>query len=279
MGRLFQELKSSKIGMGTWNIGEDSTKRKNEINALRYGIENGITVIDTAEMYGEGKSENLVGEAIKGYDRSQLYLISKFYPYHATPQLERKSLERSLQRLGTDYLDLYLLHWRGVIPLATTVAGLQKLQQDGLIKHWGVSNFDTSDMKELFSISGGEKCFVNEDLYNLQQRGVEYDLLSWQKRHQVNFIGYSPFNSGDGNSIKITKNLKLIAKNHHATPHQIMLTWAIRSSNVLSIPKAGKISHMQENIEAQEIKLSEDELALINKDFPQPYNKEPLAKI
>lgn len=279
MAKLFSELDLSRIGMGTWNIGEDRNKRKDEINALRYGIENGINVIDTAEMYGEGKSESLVGEAIKGYDRSKLYLISKFYPYHATPQLERKSLEKSLQRLGTDYLDLYLLHWRGTTPLEDTVVGLQKLQQEGLIKQWGVSNFDTADMEELFSIPGGEECFVNEDLYNLQQRGVEYDLLPWQKQYHVNFIGYSPFNSGKGNSIRITNNLKLIAKNHHVTPHQVMLAWAIRSTNILSIPKAGKISHMHENIEAQEIKLSEDELILINKDFPQPSEKESLATI
>lgn len=178
------------IGMGTWNIGEDPKKKKDEIAALRYGLDNGIRIIDTAEMYGEGKSEKLIGEAIKGYDRSQMYIISKFYPYHATPDLERKSLEETLTRLNTDYLDLYLLHWRGSHRLSDTVRGLEELKKEGLIRHWGVSNFDTSDMQELFSVPNGEKCYANEDLYNLDHRGVEYDLLPWQKKNRVNFIGY-----------------------------------------------------------------------------------------
>ena len=279
MARSFKELKLPKIGMGTWNIGENYRQRREEINSLRYGLDNGINVIDTAEMYGEGKSENLICEAIKGYDRSNLYLISKFYPYHATPKLERKSLENTLQRLGTDYLDLYLLHWRGAKRLSDTILGLEQLQQEGLIRHWGVSNFDTADMEELFRLPGGKDCFVNEDLYNLEQRGVEYDLLPWQKKHQVNFIGYSPFNSGNGDSMRITSNLKIVARNHQVTPHQIMLAWAIRSGDILSIPKAGKIKHMKENIAAQEIILSEEEVKLLNADFPQPKQKEPLATI
>lgn len=267
------------LGMGTWNMGEDPKLKKDEIKALRYGLDNGLNIIDTAEMYGEGKSESLVGEAIKGYDRSNLFLISKFYPYHATPELERKSLQASLKRLGTDYLDLYLLHWRGSHRLSDTVQGLEDLKKEGLIKNWGVSNFDTDDMKELFSLPNGSKCAANEDLYNLDHRGVEFDLLPWQKENNVDFIAYSPFNSGKGDSIRITHNLKAIARDHHATPHQIMLAWTLRSGRILSIPKAGKLSHVKDNIEAQNIKLTEDELKLINSDFPQPTVKQALDMI
>ncbi|QNQ81185.1 aldo/keto reductase [Lactobacillus sp. PV034] len=279
MAKQFEDLNLPKMGMGTWNIGGNPGQRKEEIAALRYGIDNGISIIDTAEMYGAGKSESLIKSAIKGYDRSKLFLISKFYPYHATPALERESLEKSLQRLGTDYLDLYLLHWRGPTRLSDTVAGLQALQKEGLIKYWGVSNFDTEDMKELFALPGGSECFVNEDLYNLEQRGIEYDLLPWQVKNKVNFIGYSPFNSGDGNTMRITKNLKLVARNHQATPHQIMLAWTIQGENMISIPKAGKINHMKENIAALDIKLTQEDLKLLNADFPPPTSKQPLASI
>lgn len=272
-------MELSGLGMGTWHLGEDPQKKKEEIAALRYGLDNGLKVIDTAEMYGSGQSEKLVGQAIKGYDRSKLYLISKFYPYHATLALERKSLEASLKRLGTDYLDLYLLHWRGSHRLSDTVLGLQTLQKEGLIRHWGVSNFDTEDMKELFSVPGGKECFANEDLYNLVHRGVEYDLLPWQKKHAVSFIAYSPFNSEKGDSIRITHNLKTVARAHNATPHQIMLAWIMRSGHVLTIPKASQVKHMRENIAAQEIKLDEEDLRLINNDFPVPTHKQPLAMI
>lgn len=271
--------KLSGLGIGTWGIGEDPKKKKDEIAAIRYGLDNGLNVIDTAEMYGGGKSEKLIGEAIRGYDRDKLFLISKFYPYHATPELERKSLEASLERLGTDYLDLYLLHWRGDHRLSDTIRGLQALQKEGLIRHWGVSNFDTSDMKELFGVPGGTECFANEDLYNIKERGTEFDLQDWQKEHGVSFIGYSPFNSGAGDTIRITQNLKIVARDHGVTPHQIMLAWTLRNGNVLAIPKSSSIKHMKENIAAQEIKLTDDELRLINSDFPIPTEKTPLAVI
>ena len=244
--------KISGLGIGTWAIGEDPAKRKDEIAAIRYGLDNGLNIIDTAEMYGDGKSEELVGEAIKGYDRN---------------------------RLGTDYLDLYLLHWRGSHRLSDTIRGLQKLQKEGLIRYWGVSNFDTADMKELFSVPGGTECFANEDLYNLNERGTEFDLQDWQKEKQVNFIGYSPYNSGKGNTIRITRNLKMVARNHGVTPHQVMLAWTMRNGNVLTIPKSSNIKHMKENIEAQKIKLTDDDLRLINSDFPIPTEKSPLSVI
>lgn len=271
--------KLSGLGIGTWGIGEDPKKKKDEIAAIQYGLDNGLNIIDTAEMYGEGKSEKLIGQAIKKYDRDKLFLISKFYPYYATPELERQSLEASLERLGTDYIDLYLLHWRGNHRLSDTIRGLQTLQKEGLIRHWGVSNFDTSDMKELFSVPGGTECFANEDLYNISERGTEFDLQDWQQEHGVSFIGYSPFNSGAGDTIRITQNLKIVARAHHATPHQIMLAWTIRNGNVLTIPKSSSVKHMKENIAAREIKLTDDELRLINSDFPIPTKKEPLAVI
>lgn len=267
------------LGLGTWGLGENPGKKNNEIAALRYGLDHGIKIIDTAEMYGEGQSEELVGQAIKGYDRDDLFLITKFYPYHATPELERRSLEKSLKRLGTDYVDLYLLHWRGNKRLSETVAGLEQLQEEGLIKHWGVSNFDVSDMEELFAIDGGKECFANEDLYNIDKRGVEFDLLPWQKEHDVSFIGYSPFNSGSGDTIRITNNLKMVARNHHATPHQILLAWTLRNEDVLSIPKASSVEHMKDNIAASQIELSSEDLALLNADFPQPTHKQPLEMI
>lgn len=279
MEKSFQESNLSGLGMGTWGIGEDASKKKDELAALRYGLDNGIKVIDTAEMYGEGKSEKLIGEAIRGYDRSKIFLISKFYPYHASPELERQSLEKSLKRLGTDYLDLYLLHWRGDKRLSETVRGLKELQKEGLIRHWGVSNFDVADLEELFSVPGGKDCFANEDLYNLSERGVEYDVLPWQEKHGVGFIGYSPFNSGKGDSIRITNNLKIVARAHHVTPHQVMLAWTLRNGNILSIPKAGNVKHIKENIAATDIKLTPDEIKLIDNDFPQPTEKKPLAMI
>lgn len=271
--------KLSGLGIGTWGLGEDPKKREDEIAAIQYGLDNGLNIIDTAEMYGEGKSEELIGQVIKKYNRDKLFLISKFYPYHATPDLERQSLEASLQRLDTDYVDLYLLHWRGNHRLSDTIRGLQALQKEGLIRHWGVSNFDTSDMRELFSVPGGTECFANEDLYNVSQRGTEFDLQDWQQEHDVSFIGYSPFNSGSGDSIRITQNLKIVARAHHATPHQIMLAWTMRNGNVLTIPKSSSAKHMRENIAACEIKLTDDELRLINSDFPIPTEKEPLAVI
>lgn len=275
----WHQEKLSMIGLGTWRLGEDPAKRPAELAAMRYGLQHGVNVIDTAEMYGDGKSEQLVGEAIQGFDRHQLFLISKFYPYHARPEQEKAALEASLKRLGTDYLDLYLLHWRGHERLERTVAGLEALKQAGLIRHWGVSNFDVSDLAELWQVPNGQHCFVNEDLYNLSQRGVEYDVLPWQKKRQVGFIGYSPFNSDAGDSIRITNNLKIVARNHQATPHQVMLAWCLRHRQVLAIPKAASVKHMKANLAAAEIKFTADEIKLLDADWPVPTQKQPLAMI
>ena len=260
-------------------MGENASRREEEIAAIRYGLSAGVNVIDTAEMYGEGRAESLVGEAIKDLDRSQLFLISKFYPWHASPDDQKKSLAASLKRLGTDYLDLYLLHWKSDYPLAETVKGLQDLQAAGLIRHWGVSNFDTADMQELVDIAGEGAVFANEDLYNLDKRGVEYDLLPWQKQHGIAFIGYSPFNSGNGQSIPVKASLKQIADKRGVSVHQVMLAWTMRTGQVLTIPKASSVDHMRANLAAADLVLTAGELAALDRDYLPPKSKQPLESI
>jgi diketogulonate reductase-like aldo/keto reductase len=271
--------KLSQLGLGTWNMGENASRREEEIAAIRYGLFAGVNVIDTAEMYGEGQAESLVGEAIKDLDRSQLFLISKFYPWHASPDDQKKSLAASLKRLGTDYLDLYLLHWKSDYPLAETVKGLQDLEKAGLIRHWGVSNFDMADMQELVEIAGEGAVFANEDLYNLDKRGVEYDLLPWQKQHGIAFIGYSPFNSGDGQSIPVKASLKQIADERSVSVHQVLLAWTMRTGQVLTIPKASSIAHMRANLAAADLVLTAGELAALDRDYLPPKSKQPLESI
>ncbi|WP_152658431.1 aldo/keto reductase [Oceanobacillus sp. CFH 90083] len=262
------------IGMGTWHMGDSSSKRNQEIEALRYGLESGIEVIDTAEMYGEGNSETLIGEAIQDIKREDIYLISKFYPFHAKePELER-SLENSLKRLGTDYLDLYLLHWKSSTPLEETIESLEKYVKDGRIRAWGVSNFDAADVEEMWKLKGGEGCTANQVLYNIASRGIEYDLLPLQRSKSLPTIAYSPIAQGDniiGNHV-----LQEIAKQHNATVFQIMLAWTIRQHDVLSIPQSSDKKHIQENIDAASIRLSEEELQLIEAEFPAPARKMPL---
>lgn len=185
------------IGLGTWHMGDDPQKRTQEIQALRAGLDHGATVIDTAEMYGEGNAERLVGEAIQPYHREDLYLISKVYPWHASREQLPICLDHSLQRLGTDYLDMYLLHWRGNIPLVETVEALEKAKQAGKIRAWGVSNFDVADMEELMRVTNGQNCQTNQVLYNLSERGIEFDLLPYMQQHQLPLIAYSPIAQGD----------------------------------------------------------------------------------
>ncbi|WP_034527962.1 aldo/keto reductase [Secundilactobacillus oryzae] len=269
----------SELGIGTWNIGEgDARQSSQEITAIQYGLEHGINFIDTAEMYGEGKSETLVGQAIQPYDRDKLFITSKFYPFHATPSLMRASLTKSLQRLKIDYLDLYLLHWRGNTPLVETVQGMYELQAEGLIKHWGVSNFDTSDLQELIELPHGKDVFANEDLYNLRSRGIEFDLLPWQAENNIPFIGYSPFGSGNGKGID-SPELRQIAQERQVSVQAILLAWVTRHHDVLSIPKASQVEHVTANIAATEIKLTAEELARLDQDFPAPIGKQALDVI
>ncbi len=266
------------IGLGTWHMGDDLGKRQQEIKALQAGIEAGARVVDTAEMYGDGRSERLVGEAIAPYDRTQLYLISKFYPWHADKENLQHSLEQSLSRLQTDYLDLYLLHWPGSVPLEETVSELERLKQAGWIRQWGVSNFDTSDMRALFSIPKGKGCLTNQVLYNLASRGIEYDLLPWMREHRLPLIAYSPIAQGDTLGGRLLDNpvLQEIAAEHDATIFQVLLAWVIRDGKTIAIPQSSKAQHVLDNLQAMEIQLTPMECQLLNNAFPKPTGKQPL---
>ncbi|MFD0897541.1 aldo/keto reductase [Loigolactobacillus binensis] len=276
----FQTTSVPALGIGTWHMGEQPQQRPAELQALRYGLDHGLTVIDTAEMYGAGRSESLVGEAIQPYQREKLFLISKFYPQNATKKRMRQSLTASLQRLGTDYLDLYLLHWRGGVPLSETVAGLMELQQAGKIRHWGVSNFDQVDLLELQQLNGAPYLAANEDLYNLGERGVEFDVLPWQQQRQIPFIAYSPVAQGDVRGY-LTNNatVKAIAATHQLSTHQLLLAWVLHQPGLLAIPQTSDWHHMQANIAAAEISLTPAELAALDREFPAPTRKQPLAII
>lgn len=269
------------IGLGTWHMGDDSAKRMKEIEALRTGLKNGITAIDTAEMYGEGDSERLVGEAIRPFKRDDLYLISKVYPWNASETQLPISLDDSLQRLGTDYLDLYLLHWTGNIPLEETVAAMEKVKTAGKILNWGVSNFDVQNMEDLWRVPGGDRCVTNEVLYNLGSRGIDFDLLPWMRQKQLPLIAYSPVAQGDslGNAFSQNPTLQEIAKEHHCSIFQILLAWAIRDSNTLAIPQSSDPEHVLQNIAATQLDLTTAEWAAIEAAFPKPVNKQPLAML
>ncbi|GEO78719.1 hypothetical protein FD29_GL000939 [Companilactobacillus mindensis DSM 14500] len=267
----FNQQTTSAIGIGTWHIGEGNQQRTtSEMAAIKYGLDHGINVIDTAEMYGEGLSETLIGNVIKDYQRDSFQLISKFYPYHATPKLIQTSLENSLKRLKTDYLDVYLLHWRGNTPLGETISGLEQMVQKGLIKNWGVSNFDFDDLQELISLPNGKNCRLNEDLYNIGSRGIEYSILPWQKQQQMSFVGYSPFGSDGSEYLQIKPVLKEMAQQKHVTVHQLLLAWVLRNHDLLSIPKTASVEHMKSNIAATEINFTADELELLDQSYPKP---------
>ncbi len=264
------------IGMGTWYMGEDPDKRSQEIKALQTGIEHGLTLIDTAEMYGEGLSEELVGEAIKPYDRSQLTLVTKVYPWNASGDKMRLSLEHSLRRLQTDYVDLYLLHWREDTPLEETIEMFEQLKAEGKLRAWGVSNFDAADMKELEAIS--TNCATNQVLYNMSNRGIEFDLLPWMRERQMPLMAYTPLGHGDTLKANFTKNpiLLEIAAQHKCSVYQILLAWCIRAGDVIAVPKSGNPEHVKANVKALEIKLNDEELNLIEAIFPRPLQKTPL---
>ena len=262
------------LGQGTWEMGEDPVKHDQELEALRYGIEHGMILIDTAEMYGEGKSEQLVGEAIRGYDRSKLYLVSKVYPWNAGREHIFTSCEQSLKRLGTNYLDLYLLHWRGDIPLQETVSCMEELVQQGLIRHWGVSNFDVSDMDELMA-AGGRNCVTDQVLYHLGSRGVEYDLMPWLKKHGMLTMSYSPL----VRTVELRKRIvthpsvKKVAADHHMTETQVMLAFLIHDPTVFAVPKASTIEHVKMNCAVLDVELGESEYVMLSDAFPVPDHK------
>jgi diketogulonate reductase-like aldo/keto reductase len=263
------------LGQGTWNMAEKSNLRRNEIAALRRGVELGMRAIDTAEMYGNGRSETLTGEAIRDI-RDEVFLISKVLPSNASATGCVTACEASLKRLGVERLDLYLLHWRGRFPLEETISGFSRLLDQGKIAAWGVSNFDVDDMEELFTLEGGNACAVNQVLYNPEHRGIELDLLPWCRQRDVAVIAYSPV--GQGGKLLQNRTLQELAGVRGVSPAQIALAWCMREP-VLAIPKAGSVRHVEENARASGISLTASEFEAIDKAFPRPRKKQPLAML
>lgn len=267
-----------RLGMGTWYLGEDFRKRQQEMKAIQAGLEAGIQLIDTAEMYGNGASEELVGQAMKEYDRDKIYLVSKVLPHNAGAKHINRSINRSLSMLCTDYLDLYLLHWRGNIPLAETVECMEELVAQGKIRHWGVSNFDTEDMEELIRVPNGEKCAVNQVLYHLGSRGIEYDLLPWQKEHDIPVMAYCPLAQAGTLRYELLNNpvLQHIAGKYHITAMQLLLLFVLRRDDIVAIPRSSREEHVLENGSVRSIQIDEKDWELIDREFPAPTRKMPL---
>jgi diketogulonate reductase-like aldo/keto reductase len=261
------------LGQGTWHMGERTGATKDEVAALKLGISLGVRLIDSAEMYGNGRAEEIVAEATVG-QRDRLFIVSKVYPHNASRTGVPVACERSLKRLRTDRIDLYLLHWRGSHPLAETVEAFERLRAAGKIRYWGVSNFDTGDMQELMRLPEGAHCATNQVLYHVGSRGLEYDLLPWSIEHKIPLMAYSPV--GQGGRLLQSRALTAVAKRHNATPAQIAIAWTMRHGNVISIPKASDPAHVRENAVAAEIMLSDEDLAVIDAAHPPPARKQSL---
>lgn len=263
------------LGMGTWMIGENRSSRAEEIATLQRGIDLGMTLIDTAEMYGEGASEQLVGEAIKGR-RDEVFLVSKVYPHNASRKGTAAACERSLKRLGVDCLDLYLLHWRGSVPLDETIEGFETLQALGKIRHWGVSNLDPADMAELVDQPGGGEVAVNQVLYNLSRRGIEWDLRPWCEEQGIPLMAYSPIEQA---RLLRHPGLRALAVKHGATPAQLALAWLLQSDQLIAIPKASMRAHLEENFAALQCPLDAETIAELDRLFPPPRRATPLEML
>ena len=256
-------------------IGDDRTRRAEEIATLQRGIDLGMNLIDTAEMYGDGASERLVGEAIRGR-RDQVFLVSKVYPHNAGRRGAVAACERSLKRLGVDCLDLYLLHWRGSVPLQETIEGFETLQAQGKIRHWGVSNLDTADMDELVGLAGGNRVAANQVLYNLSRRGIEWDLLPWCEARQIPLMAYSPIEQA---RLLRQPGLRNLAAKHRVTTAQLALAWLLRQDRVIAIPKASSRQHLEENLTALKLSLDDAVLAELDHLFPPPRHATPLEML
>jgi diketogulonate reductase-like aldo/keto reductase len=263
------------LGMGTWMIGEDRARRTEEIATLQHGIDLGMTLIDTAEMYGEGKSEKLVGEAIRGR-REQVFLVSKVYPHNAGFKAAQAACERSLKRLGVDCLDLYLLHWRGSVPFAETIEAFETLKAQGKVRHWGVSNLDRDDLQEWCDTSGGDAVAVNQVLYNLTRRGIEWDLLPWCQERRIPVMAYSPIEQS-----RLLKHSGFceLARQHGFSPAQLALAWLLRRDSVIAIPKASTRKHLEDNFSALQCELDATVLASLDRLFPPPKRATPLEML
>jgi len=263
------------LGQGTWNIGDDPARRRDEIATLQRGIELGLTLIDTAEMYGDGRSESLVGEAIAGR-RAQVYIVSKVYPHNASRKAMPRSCEASLGRLGVEAIDLYLLHWEGSVPLAETVEAFEALQRQGKIRHWGVSNLDTEAMRSLWQVPGGRSAQTDQVLYNLGRRGIEWDLLPWLRERRVALMAYSPIEQG---RLLRQRELVQFARQRAMPPAQVALAWLLAKDAVIAIPKTGSRARLEENAGALGKRLSAADLEQLDRLFPPPEGPSPLAMI
>jgi len=263
------------FGIGTWHMGEDRRRAAEETAAVKLGIDLGMTLIDTAEMYGNGGAEEVVAAATAGL-RDRLFIVSKVLPYNASRKGVIEACERSLKRLKTDRIDLYLLHWRGSVPLAETVEAFVGLQRDGKIRHHGVSNFNTEDMKEWVALAGGETVASNQILYNLSRRGPEWELIPWCRQRRISIMAYSPLEQGRmlGN-----RGLQQVAQRHNATPAQVALAWLLRQDGMIVIPKATRLEHVRENRGALDLKLSDEDLAALDRAFPPPKSRTPLGML
>lgn len=263
------------LGMGTWRMGEDARNRRYEIEALRHGLDLGLSLIDTAEMYGEGGAEEVIAQAI-AHRRSEVFLVSKVYPFNASKSGAIAACERSLKRLQTDYLDLYLLHWPGSVPLAETLDAFQTLQQAGKIRSYGVSNFDIEEMRSAIHLPGGNTIVTNQVLYNLTRRGIELNLLPWCRQQGVPLMAYSPIEQGRLLNHPV---LTAIAQPRGVTPAQVAIAWLLQQDNVVVIPKSSRVKHVEQNYAALDLKLSAEELATLEVAFPQPTKPVPLAML
>lgn len=264
-----------RLGMGTWMLGEHLSIYQQEKKALQAGLDAGFTLIDTAEMYGNGLSEKLIGDTIQGYSREKLFLVSKVYPHNAGRPQIYDSIDQTLHNLKTDYLDMYLLHWRGSIPLEETVDAMEELVKKGKIRSWGVSNLDTSDMKELFSVPNGDHCQVDQVLYHLGSRGIEYDLMPWLEEHQTPIMAYCPLAQAGSLQRSLLKNKEVqkIAKARGITPMQVLLAFVLRKDQVIAIPRSGRTEHVLQNWTVKDIILTDEEYAALDRAFPAPEHK------
>ncbi len=260
------------LGQGTWKMGERRERFDDEVAALRLGIELGMTLIDTAEMYASGGAEEVVREATAGR-RDDVFIVSKVMPSNASRAGTIRACEASLRRLGTDRIDLYLLHWRGRVPLSETVEAFDTLKPQGKIAAWGVSNFDVDDLEELLALPSGGAVATNQVLYNLGSRGIDYDLTAWQAQRGIPLMAYSPIGEG---GLADDQRLKIVADRHDATPAQVALAWTMRRNGVIAIPKASQANHVRENRAAADLRLTEADLAALDAAFPPPRRKVPL---
>lgn len=267
-----------RLGMGTWYLGEGRRPFDDEVAALRTGLDAGVRLIDTAEMYADGGAERLVGDAIDGYDRESLYLVSKVYPHNAGRRHLRRSLEASLRRLGTDYLDMYLLHWRGSVSLRETVDCMERAVADGLIRRWGVSNLDLNDMRELVGIADGTQCCVDQVLYHMGSRGIEVDLLPWLRGRHIPVMAYCPLAQAGRLRAGMLGSaaVREVAAAHGFTPMQVLLAFVLRQPDMIAIPRSGVPGHVLANAAVLDSPLSDEEYGLLSQAFPAPDHPVPL---